>query len=362
MSDFSFSQTLDKTGVPGSSLLAELASTGQRFKWLYLLGLATLALSYPIAMVTGNRPDFATVGGFGAILLSLFVVLAMAIIMGKFVHMALVEKPQSPSKALIAWARTQLGKDQRLYNTAHMILSVGLFMTGFAVLKGAIAVLHPFSWDETFVAWDRAVHFGALPHEWLMPLIRNADVVSFFNFFYNIWYFVLLATLLVAGAAASRSPQHMRYMISFMLTWLIPGFFLALVFSSAGPCFYQRAGYGELYQPLMEALNTAAQTHQIWALPTQDLLWDGFVGARDGSAGISAFPSLHVATAVLIGCYARSFHKILALLAWGFAAIIMVGSVVLAWHYAVDGYAGAAMAVVIWKVTGRWIRPETEKS
>ena len=88
----------------------------------------------------------------------------------------------------------------------------------------------------------------------------------------------------------------------------------------------------------------------IWALPVQDLLWEGFIGTRPGSTGISAFPSMHVATTVLIALYASSLCRWLGYLGWVFAAIIMVGSVVLAWHYAVDGYAGGLIALAIWKM------------
>jgi membrane-associated phospholipid phosphatase len=40
-----------------------------------------------------------------------------------------------------------------------------------------------------------------------------------------------------------------------------------------------------------------------------------------------------------------------------YAAVIMLGSVHLAWHYAIDGYAGIAIAFACWWVAGpisRW--------
>ena len=40
--------------------------------------------------------------------------------------------------------------------------------------------------------------------------------------------------------------------------------------------------------------------------------------------------------------------------------MIMLGSVVLAWHYAVDGYAGALIAWAIWSLVGRSQRREAE--
>jgi membrane-associated phospholipid phosphatase len=85
------------------------------------------------------------------------------------------------------------------------------------------------------------------------------------------------------------------------------------------------------------------------------MLWNGYSGATSGSIGISAFPSLHVATAVLFALYASRRSRIAGALLWAFAAVIMIGSVVLAWHYAVDGYAGAFISLATWKLTGLWL-------
>ena len=63
-------------------------------------------------------------------------------------------------------------------------------------------------------------------------------------------------------------------------------------------------------------------------------------------------PSLHVAFAVLVAIivWRRSFP--LGLLLAIYAAIMQVGSVVLGWHYAVDGYAGALCAWGAWVAAG----------
>lgn len=130
------------------------------------------------------------------------------------------------------------------------------------------------------------------------------------------------------------------------------GFFLAMGLSSAGPCFYERLGLGSDYHPLLQALAAADRIYPIWALSTQDILWSGYIGATPGSLGISAFPSMHVAMAVLFALYAARRSWLVGLLMWAFAAIIMVGSVVLGWHYAVDGYASVLISIAIWKACG----------
>jgi membrane-associated phospholipid phosphatase len=144
--------------------------------------------------------------------------------------------------------------------------------------------------------------------------------------------------------------------MSFLLTWGFGGFLVATAFSSAGPVYYARLGLGELYAPLMAQLQAAAAVVPVWALETQEALWQGFTGARAGSAGISAFPSMHVATATLFVLAARRVGPAAFALAAAYWLAIMAGSVVLGWHYAVDGYAGAALALLAWRLAGLYAR------
>jgi hypothetical protein len=49
-----------------------------------------------------------------------------------------------------------------------------------------------------------------------------------------------------------------------------------------------------------------------------------------------------------------------------YGLVILVGSVHLGWHYAVDGYAGIAGALILWWIAGaalrrtRWYQQQTE--
>lgn len=331
-----------------SSFYHEFIRTSRPFLFGYCVSIFTLLISLPVSAKTGTYPDIIAVFEFARVLAILFILLMVVVIVVKFILLAVVEKPDRPTLALTRWGWHQLTREKRLYNLSHMLLMTGIFLLGFAVLKGAIAVLHPFSWDETLRDWDKALHFGFLPHEWLPFIMESPKWISFFNLFYNLWFFILLSSLILAGCFASRHSHHARYLVSFTMLWLVAGFFIATAFSSAGPCFFERAGFGDDYSKMMVQLNVAAQTEAVWALATQNLLWDGFVGTRDGSVGISAFPSLHVGTATLLALYAGSRNWLWGILGWTFAIIIMIGSVVLAWHYAVDGYAGAFFAIIIW--------------
>jgi membrane-associated phospholipid phosphatase len=86
-------------------------------------------------------------------------------------------------------------------------------------------------------------------------------------------------------------------------------------------------------------------------------LWQSAeTGQWTAFGGISAMPSLHVAVAVLLAIVAWNCSWRIGLLATGYTVVIGIGSVVLGWHYAVDGYVGTALAACCWIAAG-WMVP-----
>ncbi|MGD9665727.1 MAG: phosphatase PAP2 family protein, partial [Novosphingobium sp.] len=74
--------------------------------------------------------------------------------------------------------------------------------------------------------------------------------------------------------------------------------------------------------------------------------------------GISAMPSMHVSIAVLFALVTYRISRPLCIAASVFAALIMLGSVHLAYHYAVDGYVAIIATLAIWVLAG-WIERKT---
>jgi membrane-associated phospholipid phosphatase len=91
-------------------------------------------------------------------------------------------------------------------------------------------------------------------------------------------------------------------------------------------------------------------------------LWKNYETGTGIVNGISAMPSMHVGTSVLFATLGfASGKRWLGWLLTGFASLIMIGSVHLTWHYAIDGYAGAVIAIFGWWLAGRlidWARPD----
>ena len=66
-------------------------------------------------------------------------------------------------------------------------------------------------------------------------------------------------------------------------------------------------------------------------------------------------PSIHLAMAMLFVLLAFEVRKWLGWLFVGYAVIMQIGSVILGWHYAVDGYAGIILAYLIWYIVKRCV-------
>ena len=105
-------------------------------------------------------------------------------------------------------------------------------------------------------------------------------------------------------------------------------------------------------------MRAAAQTNEVvpvWALDVQQMLWDNYQNNKVGmGSGISAMPSMHVATATLMALFGWQYSRIAGIVLTLYALVIFIGSVHLGWHYALDGYVGALGAALVWWLVGRW--------
>lgn len=294
-----------------------------------------------------------------AIVLSALPMHLIALVSYQFIEMVVYERPKSPTLRLcgkvlsVLWNRKTLAKDLPMY------VSLFCFIYVFGLMKANITVFQPFRWDETFDRWDVVIHFGRRPWEWLQPLLGHPHVTFLVNLNYNVWFFVMMGFWVHYAFLASPGVERTRYYLSFMLVWIIGGTFLAILFSSAGPCFYGEGRLGlspDPYADLMAYLRSADEVVSVWALATQDILWSH----REQSSafgGVSAMPSMHNATVLLFLLTSRGWARWVRLLLLAHFVLVFLGSVHLAWHYAVDAYLAWAIVLAIWWATGplaRW--------
>ena len=342
-------------GQYGRQLAEELLRGVQQFRFLYLFGLAALATAFIVGRITHVQPDIAIVESFGTVVGLAFFLFAMFLATGGLVWLAAVRRSHAPARDIMRFLSHYAGDPSWVAAVANTLAVIILFVGAYGTLKGAIAVLSPFAWDTVFADAGKALFFGRHPYEILAPILHWPLAVFSINFLYNLWYFMLIGSFLVAAGTKRPAIRH-QYVMAFMACWFVGGFLAAMIFSSAGPCYYARIGLGDAFAPLMRALHAVDARFPLWALSTQNALWEGFTGLRPGSAGISAFPSMHVASAMLMALLASSIHRIAGTVMWVYAGVILFGSVLLGWHYLVDGLASIPFAVLVWKLSGSYAR------
>jgi hypothetical protein len=273
----------------------------------------------------------------------------------KLFQLFYVEQRDRPTRRLLSWSHAQLLKDNRFGNGVHAIILLGTTIFLFSSVKTAIPSIQPFLWDELFMRLDRALFLGLDPWAAFQSVLGFPYITALFSVFYNMWIIVIavvISFVLFAGSSSLRT----QFLMSCVLSWVIAGNVLAILFSSAGPCYYGFLVDGENpYLAQMEYLRHADEvTGMLFSLQVQDILWSAYVSNEGRISGISAMPSLHIMFALLIAFYVMKRNKALGYALLVYAGIIFIGSIHLAWHYAVDGIVALVLALAAWRVSG-WI-------
>jgi len=90
----------------------------------------------------------------------------------------------------------------------------------------------------------------------------------------------------------------------------------------------------------------------------QEKLWTSYTEW----GGMSAMPSMHLSIVTVIVLASIRTHRLLAWILVPFGIVILVGSVHLGWHYAIDSYVGIGATMALWWVSGRIVRRWSRRS
>ncbi|MBE0437115.1 MAG: phosphatase PAP2 family protein [Methylomicrobium sp.] len=320
--------------------------------------LAYITLAALLAWLFGHTDRFSLhiyTDTYG-VLIHLF---SVVVVLGHVIYIMIWVRPDRLTLYILSsWKRFLIGSDRFLQGIILMLL-LPLFMSSFTFMKAMIPVLMPYTWDPLLVYWDRWLHGGTEPWRLLAPLLHRPWLTSAINFAYNLWFFIMYGVFCWQAFDQRRPDLRMRYLLSFFLNWALIGTFAATLFSSVGPVYYHLV-YGEPspFAPLTAYLKEVSAIMPVWAVDVQEQLWADYRSNTVGlGSGISAMPSMHLASTFLMTLLAFEYSRIAGWIAVFYTFVIFIGSIHLAWHYALDGYVGIAMSWLVWQLAGRLAHP-----
>ncbi|HWA62613.1 MAG TPA: phosphatase PAP2 family protein [Caulobacteraceae bacterium] len=261
--------------------------------------------------------------------------------------------------AAVAVFRAKLPAAWRLperFVLAAPVLLVGpAFFSAFTSMKSGIAHFHPYDWDPILAAWDRRL-LGDDAWRLLQPAFDKPPVTFLLSVLYSAWHPAMV--LIFGGLVFSLGNPRLRAqaLIALVGAWTLLGTWAATLLASVGPCFAGplRLGDGAAFAAQAAYLRQADQALPIWEFAEQGrLLSAEAMGTPIIGSGISAMPSMHIAVAMLMMLVGWRSSRLAGVIGTAYLAVIVVASIHLGWHYAVDGLAAMAGAGAIWWVSGQ---------
>lgn len=247
-----------------------------------------------------------------------------------------------------------------------LLLSTVFFQGTFTSIKNSLSALAGGFPNDRFQAdLDAWLHFGVDPWRLLYAFGKHDWIRVAVEWNYNaLWFIICFATLFYVATSSRTQGIRQRYVLCFMLVWIVIGNVLAGLFLSAGPAFYgQVTGDTERFAEQLAFLARGADwSHS--AVAYQDYLWKLHeMGTVGFGSGISAFPSVHVGLITMNALFLYDHSKRLGLVAFVYVAFVLASSVYLGWHYAIDGYVAIAVTFALYFALRRWLpNPQTSKS
>ena len=286
------------------SFAADSLPSLREHSWLALISFTYLlaAILVSIRFEAPINVSALVVNSLGTAVISLvFLFCAYAIFVMVFV------RPARLTLFLMAGVRDYVTRE-RLLHALPMLLLIPVFTSAFGLFKAAIPFVNPYAFDIQIAEWDRLLHGGQHPWTLLQPLVGYPVVTAIINVCYHLWFFVMLAMLYWLIGSLTNRQLRMQFLLSFALTWILLGTMGATWLSSVGPCYYGYLILGDNpFAPLMEYLRSANEHFPIWALDVQKLIWHSYQNRASETAwGVSAMPSLHVATSTLFALDRKS--------------------------------------------------------
>ncbi|MBF0586279.1 phosphatase PAP2 family protein [Prosthecochloris sp. N3] len=266
-------------------------------------------------------------------------------------------RPKKLVKYLINGYRWHLLSKERIFFSYPVLAIIPLDKSIYSSFKAEIPNINPFWLDASLCKLDRIIFLGQDPWRILRQIFSNPEITRVIDFLYHpLWISLLSVTVLFHALGRHSLENRLRFFLGYIIVWTILGNACAAVLSSAGPCYFsQITGQAGPYEELMRYLHSIQTDGQLLnAVQIQERLWSGHISTvLEYGGGISAMPSLHIATTALFALSMRHRYPAAEKMLYIYTLVIWIGSILLGWHYAVDGLVSVLCVMVIWYYSGK---------
>jgi hypothetical protein len=260
----------------------------------------------------------------------------------------------------IQYVREQITKKGfvGLFQIIWPVLALIVIVPAFNVFKQCILPELGYLFDDSLASMDAAIFGVPALGLWMVERVNSSAFSGLIDMLYHAWFFPMVLGVILISYSQSLLLRQ-RYMLTFSLAWIIMGTIMAYLLPAAGP-FYVSAMSPETtdFTRHMTLLDEhQRQFGELSALTYQTYLRKAELGATVVmGGGISAMPSMHNAFALLFALSMWCYSRVLGTLFGIYALAILLGSVYLGWHYAVDGLLAWLLIGMLWLINGWAIR------
>jgi hypothetical protein len=228
---------------------------------------------------------------------------------------------------------------RRLLAAWRYVFAFIVVITIHTSIKQAIPLINGGTTDTALIQIEKAAHFGINP-AWDLP---NSWAPGWWMTFLDSCYFLWFPSMPLA-AAYFVSHRNLRkrdhYLTAFMAIWVI-GVLVGLAFPSHGPCYVSPDQFPSPGMDIARMLQTLVWEQYV---ATSQITLDGLGGLKLG-CGLMAMPSMHVTVCCMYCIFFWNEGRLLRGAALAYTVLVFLGSLYSGWHYAIDGYAGLAIAI-----------------
>lgn len=226
----------------------------------------------------------------------------------------------------------------------RIVLIVTIVLKLFCNLKQIIPLVNPRLFDSAFWQMDITFHLNHSPTLLFLKIPQSSWLWIFIDKFY-VTFFIknMIIPWIFIFQTKSAALRH-RFIFAICLCWIIGGLSYYL-FPAVGPCFFKAELFQGLNIPVAKALQNS-----LWA-EYNSFINNPLVYRAKTFYGVAAMPSLHVAIVALFFIFSLKLNHILSTLILVYTILTLCGSVMLGWHYAIDGYAGVVLAILVYFIS-----------